>query len=644
MTKKAAFSLVVLAVGALVAGCGSGSSPGVNPSNAASIPKYVEPLVIPPVMPPMGTLSGETYYEIAVKQFKQQVLPAGYPKTTVWGYGKADDPATFNFPAFTVEAEKDVPVRVKWINGLVDGAGNYLPYFLPVDPTIHWADPAGAMMAAPPYSGPVPIVTHVHGAHVEAASDGHPEAWYLPAAANLPGGIAKTGPHYTETAGATHEDGAAFYRYTNDQPATTLWYHDHALGVTRLNVYAGMAGFWILRDPVNDLPDLPGPAPKLNDPAGTKYYEIPIAIQDRSFKKDGSFFYPDSRAFFDGYTGPYLPDAATVPPVWNPEFFGETIVVNGKTWPYLNVEPRKYRLRLLNGCNARFLILGFDATGVAAGLNFKVIGNEGGLFPDAPLTLDQLVMSPAERFDVIVDFSTLPVGSQVVLLNTAPDEPFKGLNDPENGPAANPDTTGQIMKFKVVASTGADASVSPATLPAYATLDPGGAAQTRDLTINEVMHLEGAAEYPKEAVLGSLAGGPLLYADAVTETPTQNTDEIWRIVNLTGDAHPIHLHLTHFNVLGRTPINVTAFQAAQDAYLASTGPLPVLEDYFSGPTEAIYDWEKGFKETVTAPPGMVTSVIARFDLLGDYVWHCHILEHEDNEMMRPFTVVAPTPP
>src|SRR4029453_113694 len=281
----------------------------------------------------------------------------------------------FNYPAFTIEAQADRPVRVKWINGLVDDSGNYLPHLLPLQPTRHRANPPGGtdgrdshpmFSSTPgPYTGPVPIVTHLHGGHSAEESDGYPEAWYLPAANNIPAGFATVGSEYdafkdkfSDEFGAAWEPGTAVFQYENDQRASTLWFHDHTLGMTRVNVYAGPAGFYLLRGGSQDLPKgvLPAPAPMLGDPLGTPYYEIPLAIQDRSFNSDGSLFYPDSRAFFDGFEGPYVPDS-DIAPIHNPEFFGNTMVVNGRTWPVLQVEPRRYRFRFLNGCNSRFLIL-----------------------------------------------------------------------------------------------------------------------------------------------------------------------------------------------------------------------------------------------------------------------------------------------
>ena len=612
------------------------------------IPKFVEPLIIPPVMPSEGEKdwegSGEkaTEYHIAARQFEQQVLPTGFPKTMVWGYGHTGDPlpgagepSTFNYPAFTIEARSNERVRVVWANQLVDDPDSanpkFLPHLLPVDPTLHWANPQhpdSHGLSASAYLGPVPLVTHVHGAHVPDNSDGYPDAWYLPAASDLPADYRTQGDNYTSVHAAPA--GAAVYEYPNDQRATTLWYHDHALGITRLNVYAGLAGFWLLRDEVEDQLDLPGPAPRPNDPPDTKYYEIPIVIQDRSFKPDGSLFYPESRSFFDGYTGPFAPNTP-VAPIWNPEFFGNAIVVNGRTWPYLEVEPRLYRFRLLNGANARFLVLKFDRD-----VAFTQIGTEGGLLPDRPLTLDQLLMAPAERADVIVDFSQFKPGDEITLLNVGPDSPFGGLPIDE-ADLANAETTGQVMQFRVIAATDqGNAGTIPAQLPSIqrltTTLPP------RDVTLNEKMFMP--ADIPVEAKLGTVADGPLDWENDITERPLEGDTEIWRITNLTADAHPIHLHLVNFQVLDRIPFDKEAYMEAVGQWVGSNrnGPAPDPLDFTTDEPLLPEGWEMGWKDTVIASPDMITRIIAKFDLAGLYVWHCHILEHEDNEMMRPYIV------
>lgn len=665
--------------GVLLFGVGGGGAEWARGDvlDPATITKYVEPLIIPPVMPRtalvrQGRGRPVEFYEIAVRQFDQQVLPTGYPPTTVWSYGSANHPQTFNFPAFTIEAKTNKPVRIKWINGLVDESGNYLPHLLPVDQTLHWANPPGGEMGKDmngldptPYTGPVPMVTHVHGAHVGPESDGYPEAWYLPDAANIPPGYAVTGSRFDQFDRHNSQPGTAVFQYPNDQKATTLWYHDHTLGMTRVNVYAGPAGFYLLRGGPGDLGEgqLPGPAPAAGDPPGMQYYEIPIAIQDRSFNEDGSLYYPDNRAFFEGLDPsqlqiPFIPDMACdemmsdVSPIWNPEFFGNAIVVNGRTWPMLMVEPRRYRFRLLDGTNGRFLILKLvtgDPTVRPAvpALPFWQIGAEGGFLPE-PVQLCELLMGPAERADVIVDFTDMSPGTEVYLINEGPDEPFGGGEPGVDFDYANPATTGQIMKFVVGPLMSVDSSIDPAggllKLPKFTPLGP--AENVRRLTLNEedsatvrtsemygniVLNCIGGEPFgPTRALLGTLDDDgnsqPKLWADAITETPALNSTEIWEIYNFTMDAHPIHLHLVNFQVVDRQNLMSMDGMTVQPAMLEGD-PIP---------PEA---WETGFKDTVTAYPGQVTRVKAKFDVAGLFVWHCHIIEHEDNEMMRAFEVV-----
>ncbi|MHB1134624.1 MAG: multicopper oxidase family protein, partial [Chloroflexota bacterium] len=586
------------------------------------------------------------YYEIAVRQFQQEILPPSLPQTTVWSYGSANHPGTFNYPAFTIEAKWDEPVRVKWINDLKDAAGNFLPHLLPVDPTLHWANPPGGTMGRDmrpefsstpgPYTGPVPIVTHVHGAHTTEESDGYPEAWFLPAANNTPAGYATTGTFYDYFKAKYNTGwapGTAVFDYPNDQRATTLWYHDHTLGMTRANVYAGPAGFYLVRGGPDDevksekgnKAKLPGGAPGAVLPPGQRYYEIPLAIQDRSFNADGSLFYPDSRAFFDEYIGPYIPDT-DVAPIWNPEFFGNMMVVNGRTWPFLEVEKRRYRFRVLNGCNSRFLILKMSND-----LPFHQIGAEGGFLPQ-PAQLTQLIMGPAERADVIVDFTNVPEGTEIVLQNLGPDEPFGGGTPGVDFDPADPNSTGQVMKFKVIAAQGSDPSTPPTelVLPAITPLTGG---TTRRLSLNEVMSM--VHDGPAEALLGTLDGDgnavALKWMDPITENPAVGATEVWEFYNFTADAHPIHIHLVQFQVVNRQGLDLNDAGEVEQ---------PVELEGDPRPPES---WETGFKDTVIAYPGEVTRVRARFDKPGLFVWHCHIVEHEDNEMMRPYHV-GPIPP
>jgi len=631
ITRRAFLKLVAAAGGGMVLyGCGGGARtvallPGGS-LDPRSISKYRSPLAIPPAMPKSATAAGYDYYEIAVRQFQQQILPPGMPQTTVWGYGSVSDTGSFSYPAYTIEATRGRPVRVKWINDLKDPmTGAYLPHLLAVDPTLHWANPPGGAagrdmrpdFAATPgaYTGPVPIVVHLHGGHSNQESDGYPEAWFLPAATDIPAGYATQGTWYetfkaSSAYGAGWEPGAAVFQYENDQRATALWYHDHALGVTRLNVYAGPAGFYLLRGGSDDLAAglLPGPAPAAGDVPGTKYYEIPLVIQDRAFNADGSLFYPDSRAFFDEFAGPFVPES-DMAPMWNPEFFGNTMVVNGRTWPYLEIEPRRYRFRLLNGSNSRFLILKFSDPA----LRFWQIGSDGGFLP-APVELAELLLGPAERADVVVDFSALAPGAEVVLQNLAPDEPFGGGAPGVDFEPADPETTGQVMRFRLVALASVDTSTPPdqLVLPFTAL---GQASNTRAVSLNEANSAVLPDVGPQAALLGTLenlAGQPQGWADPVTENPALGATEVWEINNFTEDAHPIHIHQVQFQLVEREP--------------------------FAGPARAPEPNEVGYKDTVIAYPGEITRVKARFDLPGRYVWHCHILEHEDNQMMRPYQV------
>jgi spore coat protein A, manganese oxidase len=622
------------------------------------VDKFVTPLLIPPAMPRAGKLSlkgGKNidYYEIAVRQHQQQILPAGLPATTVWGYEPKtaqNGPAIFNAPSLTIEAKYNTPVRIKWINELVDAGGNYLPHILPVDPTLHWANPPGGtagrdsrpeFASTPgPYTGPVPIVTHVHGAHTTQESDGYAEAWYLPNAENIPEGYANTGTYYgifkeSSPLGADWKPGTAAFQYPNHQRATTLWYHDHTLGMTRLNVYAGPAGFYILRggpdDKVLDKKGrpavLPGPAPALGDAPGTKYYEIPIAIQDRSFNDDGSLFFPDTRTFFDGISGPYMPES-DVSPIWNPEFFGNTMMVNGNTWPFLQVEQRRYRFRFLNGCNSRFLIL-------KMGNNqpFWQIGSEGGFLPE-PVKLNQLLMGPAERADVIVDFTNVPVGTEIILLNLGPDEPFGGGEPPDDFDVADPGTTGQVMKFVVAPRTTRDTSTPPDQLVLPALKPLGSADNTRQVSLNEMMSMYEGFDGPSAAMLGIMKDGQpehKMWSDPITENPSLGATEVWEIYNFTADAHPIHVHQVMFQVVDRQALRTHGEDEEVVTPVELEGD-PTLPE----------PWETGFKDTVIAYPGQVTRIKATFDIAGLYAWHCHIVDHEDNEMMRPLNVTANT--
>jgi spore coat protein A, manganese oxidase len=669
--------LLVVFLGFMSASGGLAQIPGGS-LDPLFVPKYQIPLLIPPVMPQAGTIKQQggkniDYYEISMKQFAQQILPifqtdgvTPIPPTTVWGYGPVASASKrglllHNAPSLTIEAKWNRPVRVKWINDLVDANGNYLPHLLPVDQTLHWANPPGGMdgrdtrpvFASTPgaYTGPVPIVTHVHGAvGVGDESDGYAEAWYLPDANNIPAGYATEGTWYEFFAGkaaanfgATWGPGFATFQYPNANRTSTIWYHDHALGMTRLNVYAGPAGFYLIRggpagdDAVLDnrfaTPAvLPGPAPKENDkfPPNKTYYEIPIAIQDRSFNEDGSLFYPDTRAFFDGIIGSFIPDT-DISPIWNPEFFGNMIMVNGNTWPFQTVEKRRYRFRFLNGCQSRFLILDFSNI---PGVEVWQIGNEGG-FLATPVNItanhgNRLLMGLAERADVIVDFTNVPVGNYV-LGNVGPDEPFGGGVPGVDFPVADPATTGQVMQFRVVPAVAPDPT-TPAQFLVLPAITPLPAATfTRPLALLEEMS-SFFADAPAEVRLGTVAfvdgtgtWTSRKWMDAITENPALGATEIWELYNATADAHPMHIHEIVFEVVNRQAIIIDE----------ANGQVQVVPGSVPAPPEP---WEIGFKDTVIAYPGQVIRVKAQFNTPGQFVWHCHIVEHEDNEMMRPYRI------
>ncbi|MDH3671771.1 MAG: multicopper oxidase [Gammaproteobacteria bacterium] len=733
--KTAAFGAAVLVLGAGIAQVAFAVPPPGGNLNPRSIPKYVSPLVIPPEMPQSAT----NQYDIEVVPHNQQILPLvdndGNPlsATPVWTYGTTGTPATRNYPAFTIEATTDVNAEVIWRNNLVDAMGNPLPHLLSVDRSLHWAnteelpcadgsgartdcrpDPAAGLILQQPYTGPVPIITHVHGAHVGPESDGYPEAWYLPP--NPPAGFAPTGRLANQFGMVNTVDGVATFNYPNDQPSTTLWYHDHTLGMTRLNVYAGPAGFWLIRnrdangniEPETGLFDgtLPGPAPDTtqNPFDATGIFEIPIVIQDRSFNVDAagntSLFYPDNRAFFEGLRQaqqlriPFIGDPvdpSDIPAIWNPEAFFNVMVVNGVSWPFLNVEPQRYRLRLLNGCNSRFLNLAMFVVGMNGKITnqevpFFQIGAEQGLLPQvvrietgfatplpgdgttpalmpAPDPQQALLMGLAERADVIVDFTGMAPGTRIRMINTAPDAPFGGFPDVP----ADPGTTGQVMEFVV----GADNPLTPdsSTPPAELvfedqTADPPVEANTQTLalleevseqvcvsvnpagrfnyipgvvpvppqTFEEACIAVGGVPFgPKAAVLGTVdaAGFPSvqLWGDQIAQNPALNSTEVWELYNASADAHPIHLHLVKFEVMDRQDLALDPLTGETAVPISLVGA-PMAPS----PTEA------GFKDTVIALPGQVTRLRATFDIPGLYVWHCHIVEHEDNEMMVPYCV------
>ena len=519
--------------------------------------RYVDPLPVPAVIAPSPGL-----VEVSMQEFVQQVH-RDLPPTKMWGYNGM-------WPGPTFEVQRGQALTVKWTNRLPT------KHFLPIDHTIHGAEPS---------LPEVRTIVHVHGLQVLPEHDGYPEAWFT--------SDGKTGPRWSPNSS----------QYPNNQPAATLWYHDHALGITRLNVYSGLAGMYLIRDE---------PEAALNLPGGR--FDIPLLIQDRSFAADGSLLYP--------------PAPQGTHPMWMQEFFGQTICVNGRATPYLEVEPRKYRFRLVNGSNARFYHLtllpadrsGKPIGGVTAAPVFNQIGSDAGLLP-APQALHYLILSPGERFDLVIDFGE-HAGKNFAMTNDAPAPYARGG---EVVPA-------EVMLFRVTKPlSGKDASELPDKLIPFTPLSSRDALQERVLDLTEM-------DRPSDGytMIGLL--GRKHWCDAVTENPKAGSTEIWSFANTTGDVHPIHTHLVRFQVLNRQPFDVNNY--LQNNQLVFTGnPMPPERNE-----------RPAWKDTAKTYPGYLTRVIQRFDLPPGtqalpgqefrYVWHCHVLEHEDNEMMRPYNVVG----
>lgn len=553
-------------------------------------------------------------YTIAITEFKQQILPPGFPKTTVWGYeGNIINPNTDkqccfgSSPGATFEAVRDIPINVQWINNLTESN------LFAVDPTLHWANPNNIPRPLPPFpefppgfplaQSPIPVVTHFHGGEVRSDSDGNPDSWFT-------AGEAKVGPGFFTSR----------YNYPNQQEPTTLWYHDHTLGTTRLNAYAGLAGFYLLRDPNNPI------APLL--PSGP--YEIPIVIQDRSFNEDGSLLFPS-----DGVN-------PNIHPYWRPSFNGDTIMVNGRVWPNLDVEPRQYRFRILNGSNSRTYNMKLSNK-----QPLLQIGSDGGFLP-YPVSLSELLLAPGERADVLIDFSMIEPETTIIMTNDA-NIPFPNGNPP------NPNTVGQIMQFTVLDTPVIPPTKLPAKLNKIPVLTPD--VPRKILTLNVVQGPNGTVEL--------LLDGQK-WADPVSELPEVGSTVEWEIVSLTTGAHPIHIHLIQFQVENRQNFDNEKYNEewiklnGQPPLQHSTIPLPVEPFLEGNPIDPPMN-ERGWKDTVLALPGQVTRLILRFapqdanpkkvkpgvnlfpfdPTFGPgYVWHCHILDHEDNEMMRPLKVTS----
>jgi len=737
----------------LVAACASGpdtetdtfavQSPQIQLPGTA-IPQFIQPLPLLSIAGgTMATANGNTTLTVRMCELDAQVLPPGFVGTTrVFGYVLGSSCPTTTQDTYigpVLVNQRGSPTTIRYVNELGTGATTQVPAFkYSVDQTLDWADPehdganacaqAGGVPAygsacAANYAGSIPAVAHLHGGEVPPEIDGGPDAWFTS------DGSHHGAAYYTSplVAAAGNE---AVYRYPNTQEASPIWFHDHALGITRINVYAGLAGAYLITDPSLSLPTGLGPAGlvRSGDSDPSDEVTVPLVIQDRSFDTNGQFLMPADAI------GGVLSSPNPEHPYWVPEFTGDTILVNGKVWPFMNVEPKRYRFWFINGSNARtyemFLV---DPVTKAPGPPIYVIATDGG-YLDAPVAVappGKLLMMPGERYEAIIDFSAVPPGSLLLLRNT-------GKTPYPDGAAPGGTTLGRIMVFRVgpcpSGECGAnDTSYDPAsgipirsggqqivrlTDPATGTLAVT-ATRTRQLTLNEVLAPPSTVIDPVRGLLTTYPGGPLeilvnntkyggesarTYGDFTpisvgghtklySELPGEGDTEVWELVNLTADAHPIHLHLVQFQIINRQGFNTNKYGKAyakafpavagsatctggvycpgfgppgdyQTGNARALGGNPDIVPYLQGPVRPPAPDEAGWKDTVIAYPGQVTRLAVRwaptdtpadataseryfpFDpggagLLG-YVWHCHIIDHEDNEMMRP-DLVQPNP-
>ncbi|MBK8978338.1 MAG: multicopper oxidase domain-containing protein [Planctomycetes bacterium] len=658
-----------------------------------------------------------------MEEVRSPVMPSGftpavgtYQGTWVWRYRDVAGHAATTYLGPIVLATRNVPTQIRFRNDLpADTSLSNLAFWAAsVDQTLHWADPLGTGHSMTSYSGPIPAVPHLHGGEVPPQLDGGPDAWFTS------DGLHRGAFYYT-FANATPPTAAneCVYRYPNTQEAAPIWFHDHALGATRLNVYAGLAGGYLVADP-----NLVLPAGLTPFGIGTETI-VPLVIQDRMFDTNGQLYFPN------------VGDNAMLHPYWLPEFVGDAIVVNGKTWPTFGTaaqpkESKRYRFLFLNGSNARayemFLV---DPVTKVMGPPMWVIGNDGG-YLDRPVRIDpnaaansKLVMLPGERYDVIVDFNDAawraanPAFSGTLILRNTAGMPYPKGTPPQGA------TVGQLLKLFIGRPAATDpgydpASGTPLRAPMVRLADPvtGRAAVPpalrRVLTLNEVMGMAGPAEvlvnntrwhghsvatdvFPPNGMRPDFVADPTGQTmNAYSELLGEGVVEQWDIVNMTVDAHPIHLHLAQFQVLNRQGYNQRRYTRIYDSLFPGTSAIdpmtglphppgvfiggygpplaydanafalggnPDVTPYLQGPIAPPRPQEIGWKDTVMALPGQVTRILVRwaptdlptstpaanayfpFDPFGTgalargYVWHCHIIDHEDNEMMRPDAVV-----
>ncbi|KAK4779857.1 hypothetical protein SAY87_015963 [Trapa incisa] len=500
------------------------------------------------------------------------------PPTPVFAYGASRSTATV--PGPTIEALRGVDTYVTWLN--------YLPpkHILPWDPTIPTAVPSDRKG--------IPTVVHLHGGINEPQSDGHSDSWYT-------AGFRRTGPTWTNKA----------YHYHNQQHPGTLWYHDHAMGLTRVNLLAGLVGAYVIRQPEIESP--------LELPSGDGFDRV-LVVFDRSFRVDGSLYMSS--------TG----NNPSIHPQWQPEYFGDAIIVNGKAWPYMKVGRRKYRFRIINASNARFFQLLFTN-----GLNFTIVSSDSAYLRRS-VEAREVLLAPSEIVDLVVDFSRSK--TETAVLENKACYPFPS-GDPVN------EANGRVMKFIVEESpegSSSDASKVPKRLIGYPRARLSDASQTRYIAMFEYTSPD---DEPTHLYLNGLP-----YSAPATETPRAGATELWYVINLTEDNHPLHIHLGLFVVLDQTEIeDLEKFKDCmtelQDAVRCR------LSRHAGGARRVpVRAHERGWKNVYKMMPGHVTRVLVSFSYIDSnssypfdptsepgYVYHCHILDHEDNNMMRPLKLI-----
>jgi spore coat protein A len=536
------------------------------------------------------------------------------PVSKIWGYEGM-------VPGPTIEAERGHPVTVEWRNEL-EGP---LPLVVTRAPT--HADAQGVpVQCVPGLSGGTPdrdaealtgqAVVHLHGGLTPAVYDGWAENLLAPGQ-------------------------FAVFHYPMDQRAALLWYHDHVMGITRFDVYGGLAGLWIVRDQ---------PERELGLPEGPPF-EVPLMIQDRNFDLDEQ----------GRLTGRLV--HKTDPDVM--EAFAPFTVVNGKVWPALDVQPAIYRLRVINASNARTYRLVVVRNGKPELDRITQIGTDHGLLRAATrVPSDGLVLASAERADLLVDFSDLAPGSVLTLFNTAK-APFDGSPFAASQAETAADLAGllphpEVMRLRVVPGS-AQRRVFPAALATdYSAPSPEELAgakrraialverelegETNMLTMRELAPVEDSDS--TDLLTVTHAGKTTHYRavaahfeDVTTFFPMLGEYEVWLLINLTGDTHPIHIHLDPFQILSRRPIRYEIAEGGIED-LAIAAAVTLEHDPADQLDHTIDNNERGLKDTVRVNPNEVVEVAVRFtNYSGRYMYHCHILEHEDRDMMRPFVTM-----